>query len=57
MEIPVGEEEANSYWKLKLAETERFASTPHLLLMNGLIGLSIIALMPRSRARIAHVQL
>jgi alpha-mannosidase len=35
MEIPVGEEEAKTYWKQKLAEVERFASTPHFLLMNG----------------------
>jgi alpha-mannosidase len=35
MEIPVKEEAALSYWPEKLANVERFASTPQLLFMNG----------------------
>lgn len=34
-EIPVDEEEAKAYWTKKLADAERFASTPDLLFMNG----------------------
>lgn len=33
--IPVDEKEAKEYWDKKLAEAEKFASTPHLLFMNG----------------------
>jgi alpha-mannosidase len=35
MEIPSAPEEAKRYWERKIADAERFASTPHLLLMNG----------------------
>lgn len=34
-EIPVDEKEAKVYWDKKLADAERFASTPDLLFMNG----------------------
>lgn len=34
-EIPVDKREAKKYWTKKLAEAERFASTPDLLFMNG----------------------
>lgn len=34
-EIPTTETEARAFWDQKLAEVERFASTPHLLMMNG----------------------
>ncbi len=34
-EIPVDEDEAKKYWTKKLAEAEKFASTPDLLFMNG----------------------
>ncbi|WP_297077207.1 alpha-mannosidase [uncultured Enterococcus sp.] len=34
-EIPVNEEDARLFWDQKLAEVERFASTDHLLMMNG----------------------
>ncbi|QJD86461.1 alpha-mannosidase [Cohnella herbarum] len=35
MEIPVKEEDALSYWPERMANTERYASTPQLLFMNG----------------------
>jgi alpha-mannosidase len=35
MEIPVDEEEAQPYWNKRLRDTEAYASTPHLLFMNG----------------------
>lgn len=35
MEIPVDPEAARAYWDSKLADAERFASTPQLLFMNG----------------------
>ncbi|UVI28259.1 alpha-mannosidase [Paenibacillus spongiae] len=35
MEVPVDEEAAKVYWQNKLRDVERFASTPHLLFMNG----------------------
>ena len=35
MEIPVDEEEAKLYWDERLEKARRFASTSHLLLMNG----------------------
>ncbi|AJY75598.1 alpha-mannosidase [Paenibacillus beijingensis] len=35
MEIPVQDEEAARYWKERIAAAEQYASTPHLLLMNG----------------------
>lgn len=35
LEVPVDEEEAKVYWEKKLADAEKFASTPHLLFMNG----------------------
>ncbi|MBW7459692.1 alpha-mannosidase, partial [Paenibacillus sepulcri] len=35
MEIPTDPEEAELYWKRKLNDAEQFASTPHLLFMNG----------------------
>ncbi|WP_337099247.1 alpha-mannosidase [Paenibacillus sp. YIM B09110] len=35
MEIPVDPAEAKGYWEHRLARAEQFASTPHLLLMNG----------------------
>ncbi|WP_172257563.1 alpha-mannosidase [Saccharibacillus deserti] len=34
-EVPVGEEEARTYWQRKLADAEKYASTPELLFMNG----------------------
>ena len=34
-EIPSEKEAAKSFWKEKLADVERFASTSHLLMMNG----------------------
>ncbi|MBL1228079.1 alpha-mannosidase [Enterococcus sp. BWB1-3] len=34
-EIPVNEEEAKIFWEQKLAEVERFGSTRHYLMMNG----------------------
>lgn len=34
-EIPTTETKARAFWDQKLAEVERFASTPHLLMMNG----------------------
>ncbi|MHC5228215.1 alpha-mannosidase [Enterococcus sp. LJL99] len=34
-EIPATEKEARLFWKEKLADVERFASTEHLLMMNG----------------------
>lgn len=34
-EIPVDEQEAKKYWTKKLADAEKFASTPDLLFMNG----------------------
>ncbi|MFU1796632.1 alpha-mannosidase [Paenibacillus azoreducens] len=34
-EIPVDSEEAREYWQRKLKEAEAYASTPHLLMMNG----------------------
>jgi alpha-mannosidase len=35
MEIPVEREAARAYWEKRIAAAERFASTPHLLFMNG----------------------
>lgn len=35
MEVPVDHEQARTYWEKNLADAERFASTPHLLFMNG----------------------
>jgi alpha-mannosidase len=35
MEIPTAKEEAAIYWERKIEQVARFASTPHLLLMNG----------------------
>src|SRR5690606_4138711 len=34
-EIPTDREQAAGYWEAKLADAERYASTPHLLFMNG----------------------
>ncbi|WP_199615987.1 alpha-mannosidase [Paenibacillus alkalitolerans] len=34
-EVPVREAEAKAYWQERLAAAEQFASTPHLLFMNG----------------------
>lgn len=34
-EVPVNKEEAKSYWEKKLQEAEAYASTNHLLFMNG----------------------
>lgn len=34
-EIPSTKEEAEKFWKEKLADAEKYASTPHLLYMNG----------------------
>lgn len=34
-EIPVEKEEAKAFWEQKLADVERYASTNHLLMMNG----------------------
>ncbi|MEO3945937.1 alpha-mannosidase [Gorillibacterium sp. CAU 1737] len=35
MEVPADPEAAKAYWDKNLADAERFASTPHLLFMNG----------------------
>lgn len=35
MEIPTDQAEAAEYWERKLKDAERYASTPHLLFMNG----------------------
>lgn len=35
MEVPADAEKAKAYWDKNLAEAEKFASTPHLLFMNG----------------------
>lgn len=35
MEVPVETEEARLYWNERLAAVEKYASTPHLLFMNG----------------------
>ncbi|WP_241158465.1 alpha-mannosidase [Cohnella candidum] len=35
MEIPTDPEQAAAYWRTKLADVERYASTRHLLFMNG----------------------
>ena len=35
IEVPVDEEEAKVYWEQRLADASKFASTPHLLFMNG----------------------
>lgn len=35
MEIPVRPDEAKAYWDQRIAAASRYASTPHLLLMNG----------------------
>lgn len=35
MEVPDDAEKAKAYWDKNLAEAEKFASTPHLLFMNG----------------------
>ncbi|MBO0994704.1 alpha-mannosidase [Bacillus sp. SD088] len=34
-EIPASEEEAKKFWEQKLADSKKYASTPHLLYMNG----------------------
>lgn len=34
-EIPTEEKEAKKFWDIKLADAEKFASTRHLLMMNG----------------------
>jgi len=34
-EVPTDPEEARSFWERKLQEAEKYASTPHLLFMNG----------------------
>jgi len=34
-EVPVNKEEAETFWNQKLADAEKYASTPHLLYMNG----------------------
>ncbi|MYL45256.1 alpha-mannosidase [Virgibacillus halodenitrificans] len=34
-EVPVNEEEATVYWNEKIAAMEKYAATPHLLMMNG----------------------
>ncbi|WP_020620387.1 alpha-mannosidase [Paenibacillus daejeonensis] len=35
MEVPVDPDEARAYWDKNLASAEKYASTPHLLFMNG----------------------
>ncbi|MDB8558128.1 alpha-mannosidase [Turicibacter sanguinis] len=35
LEVPVDKEEAKKYWEKKLADATKYASTPHLLFMNG----------------------
>ena len=35
LEIPVDADEAKKYWDQKLADAKKYASTPHLLFMNG----------------------
>ncbi len=35
LEIPVDADEAKKYWDQKLADATKYASTPHLLFMNG----------------------
>ncbi|WP_018752738.1 alpha-mannosidase [Paenibacillus sanguinis] len=35
MEVPVDKEAAQAYWDKNLKDAEQFASTPHLLFMNG----------------------
>ena len=35
IEVPVDVEEAKNYWNQKLADASKYASTPHLLFMNG----------------------
>lgn len=35
LEVPVDVEEAKQYWEQKLADAQKYASTPHLLFMNG----------------------
>lgn len=35
MEVPVDPEQAKAYWDSRLEKAEKFASTPHLLFMNG----------------------
>ncbi|HZG78255.1 MAG TPA: alpha-mannosidase, partial [Paenibacillus sp.] len=35
MEIPTDPEGAKAYWEKRIASVERYASTPHLLFMNG----------------------
>ncbi|MEK4366195.1 alpha-mannosidase [Paenibacillus sp. FSL M8-0212] len=35
MEVPVDSEKARAYWDKNLEDAEKFASTPHLLFMNG----------------------
>lgn len=34
-EIPVNAEEAKAFWEQRIAAAEKYASTPHLLMMNG----------------------
>lgn len=34
-EIPVQKEEATDYWQQRITASEKYASTPHLLMMNG----------------------
>src|SRR5690606_26888445 len=35
MEIPVDPERAKAYWEERMENVRRYASTPHLLFMNG----------------------
>lgn len=35
LEVPTDKEEAKAYWETKLADAEKYASTDHLLFMNG----------------------
>ncbi|AJY74244.1 alpha-mannosidase [Paenibacillus beijingensis] len=35
MEVPAEEEEALGYWEKRIEDAKRYASTPHLLFMNG----------------------
>lgn len=35
LEVPVDAEESKKYWEQKISDAEKYASTPHLLFMNG----------------------
>lgn len=35
LEVPTDKEEAKAYWETKLADAEKYASTDHILFMNG----------------------